>query len=80
MAPRRDHESLGEIQELTNQGRGLHAANSLGTLWHAYDQAGLSDPALPAFFEEMGMADYWRKHGNPDYCRVDGENIVFGAQ
>ena len=73
-------QALGKFRQLTNQGRGLHAANSLGALWHAHDQAGLSDPALPAFFEEMGMADYWRKHGNPDYCRVDGDNIECGAQ
>jgi hypothetical protein len=72
--------ALGKFRQLSNQGRGLHAANSLGTLWNAYDQAGLSEPALPAFFEEMGMADYWRKHGDPDYCRVDGDKIKCGGQ
>ena len=72
--------TLGKFRQLSNQGRGLHAANSLGILWNAYDRAGLSDPALPAFFEEMGMADYWRKHGNPDYCRVDAASIVCGDQ
>ena len=70
--------ALEKFRQLSNQGRGLHAANSLGTLWNAYDRAGLSDPALPAFFEEMGMADYWRKHGNPDYCRVDGASVECG--
>jgi TolB-like protein/Flp pilus assembly protein TadD len=72
--------TLGKFRQLSNQGRGLHAANSLGILWNAYDRAGLSDPALPAFFEEMGMADYWRKHGNPDYCRVGAASIVCGDQ
>jgi TolB-like protein/Flp pilus assembly protein TadD len=72
--------ALGKFRQLSNQGRGLHAANSLGTLWNAYDQAGLSEPALPAFFEEMGMADYWRKHGDPDYCRVDGDEIKCGGR
>jgi TolB-like protein/Flp pilus assembly protein TadD len=72
--------ALGEFRQLNSRGRGLYLANTLGALWHTYDQAGLSDPALPAFFEEMGMADYWRKHGNPDYCRVDGETIECGAQ
>jgi TolB-like protein/lipoprotein NlpI len=70
--------ALGKFRQLSNQGRGLHATNSLGTLWHAYDQASLSDPTLPAFFEDMGMADYWRKHGDPDYCRVDGASVECG--
>jgi len=73
-------ETLEIFREMREQGRGLRAANSLGFLWNAYDQAGLSDPALPAFFEEMGMADYWRKHGDPDYCRVDGDQIRCGGQ
>jgi len=72
--------ALEKLKELYDRGRGLHAANLLGTLWNTYDQAGLSDPALPAFFEEMGMADYWRKHGDPDYCRVDGDQIRCGDQ
>jgi TolB-like protein/Tfp pilus assembly protein PilF len=72
--------ALEKLEELYNRGRGLHAANMLGILWNTYDQAGLSDPALPAFFEEMGMADYWRKHGDPDYCRVDGDQIRCGVQ
>jgi hypothetical protein len=58
--------TLGKFRQLSNQGRGLHAANSLGILWNAYDRAGLSD--------------YWRKHGNPDYCRVGAASIVCGDQ
>jgi len=72
--------ALEKLKELVDRGRGLHAANMLAILWNTYDRAGLSDPALPAFFEEMGMADYWRKHGDPDYCRVDGDQIRCGAQ
>ena len=72
--------ALGKFRQLSNQGRGKHAANTLSNLWNTYDRAGLSDPALPAFFEEMGMADYWRKHGNPDYCRVNAASIECGDQ
>jgi len=70
--------ALGKFKELNDRGRSLHAANLLNIFWNAYDRAGLSDPALPAFFEEMGMADYWRKHGSPDYCRVDGTSVECG--
>jgi len=72
--------ALEILKELRDRDRGLRAANSLGNLWNTYDQAGLSDPALPAFFEDMGIADYWRKHGDPDYCRVDGDQIRCGEQ
>lgn len=72
--------TLEIFRELRERGRGLRAANSLMILWIAYDQAGLSDPAMPAFFEDMGMAGYWRNHGDPDYCRVDGDQIRCGGQ
>jgi len=72
--------ALKKLKELHGRGRGLHTANLLNILWNTYDRAGLSNPALPAFFEEMGMADYWRKHGNPDYCRVDAASIECGDQ
>ena len=72
-------ETLANFQNMREQGRGLHAANSLLSIWVAYDRAQLSNPALPAFFEDTGLADYWRKHGNPDYCRVEGKNIECSA-
>ena len=70
--------TLEIFNELRNRGRGLRAANSLGNLWNTYDRAQLSAPSLPAFFEENGLANYWRQHGDPNYCRVDGSNIVCG--
>jgi TolB-like protein len=68
-------EALSSFQTMRRKGRGLRAANGLGYIWVAYNRGQLSSPAMPAFFESFGMADYWRKHGNPDYCRVDGVNI-----
>jgi TolB-like protein/Tfp pilus assembly protein PilF len=69
-------EAIRWIRQLREQGRGLRAGNELSALWMANDRKQLSHPALPAFFEEIGFADYWRAHGDPDYCRVDGENIT----
>jgi len=60
------------------EGRGLRAANNLGYLWRSYDHDNLANPALPAFFEEIGMADYWRQFGDPDYCRSVGETFECG--
>jgi hypothetical protein len=67
------------FRKVRDQGRGLRAGNELTALWFANDREQLSHPALPAFFEEIGFADYWRVHGDPDYCRVEGERITCGA-
>ena len=67
-------ETLANFHE--QRERGLRIANSLPTLWAAYNRAQLSNPAMPAFFEAKGLADYWRKHGNPDYCRVNPDNSI----
>jgi TolB-like protein/Flp pilus assembly protein TadD len=72
-------EAIGAWHRLRERGRALRAANTLQSLWNAYDRPQLSHPALPAFFEETGMADYWRAHGEPDYCRVNGPDIVCGG-
>ena len=68
-------EALSAFQTMQDQGQGIHAVNGLIRIWDRYNRAQLSNPAMPAFFEKFGMADYWRKHGNPDYCRVEGANI-----
>lgn len=72
-------EAISSLRSLQEQGLGLHAANGLPMIWTAYDRAQLSSPVMPAFFESSGLADYWRKHGNPDHCRVDGETIECGT-
>jgi len=71
-------ETLANFQGLRERGRILRTANSLQTFWNVYNRPQLSDPVMPAFFEANGMADYWRKHGDPDYCRVDGTSIECG--
>ena len=71
-------ETLANFQRLRERGRILRTANSLQTFWNVYNRPQLSDPAMPAFFEANGMVDYWRKHGNPDYCRVDGASVECG--
>ena len=71
-------ETLANFRQQRERGRILRTANSLNIFWDAYSRTQLSDPAMPAFFEASGMADYWRKYGDPDYCRVDGTNIECG--
>ncbi len=73
-------EALSSFKAMREQGLGIHVANGLTMIWVAYDRAQLSNPAMPEFFESFGMADYWRKHGDPDYCRVDGERIECDAK
>jgi hypothetical protein len=32
------------------------------------------NPRFKALMHEMGLVDYWRENGWPDWCRADGEN------
>jgi TolB-like protein/Flp pilus assembly protein TadD len=73
-------ESIENWHEIRTNGRGLRAANTLSSIWHAYDRTQLSNPALVRLFNDSGLAEYWRKNGNPDYCRVDGDKIECGVQ
>ena len=59
-------------------GRNLRAANELNVFWTAESRQSLEDPAIVPFFEEIGMADYWRAHGAPDYCRAVGDSFECG--
>jgi hypothetical protein len=71
-------EALDSFRAQRERGRVLRTANTIGDFWEPYGRAQLSDPAMPAFFETSGLADYWRKHGDPDYCRVDGASVECG--
>jgi len=72
---------LGAVDEaieywfsLRAQARLARSSNYLQYIWD-FPSDKMSDPHFLQFLEDTGPADYWRKHGNPDYCRVDGENI-----
>ena len=69
-------ETLADFRQ--QRERGLRIANSMPMLWAAYNRTQLSNPAILEFFEANGMVDYWRKHGDPDYCRIDGESVECG--
>ncbi len=71
-------EALREIYRIIATGRGLRAQIGFLTIWMAFNREHLDDPGLPALFEHTGLADYWRKHGNPDLCRVSGDKIECG--
>lgn len=71
-------EALAYFRGQRESGRLLRAVNSLSMFWDAYNREQLSNPAMPAFFEANGMVDYWRKHGDPDYCRVTDNSVACG--
>ena len=73
-------EAISYYGEQVETGRGLRSANMLPSLWSAYERKHLDHPGLPAMFEDFGMADYWRKHGDPDYCHVEGDDIECGKR
>jgi hypothetical protein len=72
-------EAIAHIHRVIESGRGLRVGIGIGEIWFANNREHLSDPGLTALFEETGMADYWRKHGDPDLCRVDGKKIECAA-
>ncbi len=66
---------LGELDQAITDwrrvraaGRYLRTTNILGTVWMPYDRDKLSRPELLKFFEELGITDYWREHGDPGFC------------
>ena len=67
-------EAIEYWQSLRTQARFVRSGNYLQYVWD-FPSDKMSDPNFLQFLEDIGMADYWRKHGNPDYCRVDGKNI-----
>jgi TolB-like protein/Tfp pilus assembly protein PilF len=77
--------NLGEIDAAIGYWNSLRArerlsrsGNYLSYLWNLSNQK-MSDPQFIQFLEDTGIADYWRKHGNPDNCRVAGETIECGG-
>jgi len=67
---------LGAVQEATDNwrkmrddGQRLRAANAMVDFWLPYDRDKLNQPPVQQLFEDIGMADYWRKHGDPDFCK-----------
>jgi len=63
---------------LRAQDRLTRSSNYLQYIWD-FPAEKMSDRRMQQFLKDTGMVDYWRKHGNPDSCRVDGENIECSA-
>ena len=57
--------------------RYVRSGNYLQYLWK-FPKEKISDPRFVRFLEDIGIVDYWRKHGDPDYCRVDGASVECG--
>jgi len=55
--------------------RFARTGNYLQYLW-AFPTDKMSDPRFLQFLEDVGVADYWRSHGNPDICRVNPDNSI----
>jgi TolB-like protein len=67
-------ETLAQLNKTIDSDRGLRAQIGLVTLWAAYNRQYLNDPNLIPLFERTRVADYWRKHGNPDFCQVNPDD------
>jgi TolB-like protein len=68
-------EALDHMGRVLDSGRGLRVSLASIDIWAAYNRSRLGALGLPAFFERIGLADYWRKHGDPDLCRVSADTI-----
>jgi TolB-like protein/Tfp pilus assembly protein PilF len=63
-------EAVDHWWDMRAAGRTLRATSSLASVWVPWLRRYLSHPATLRLFREAGLVDYWRAHGNPDYCRV----------
>jgi TolB-like protein len=73
---------LGEVDaavdywlSLRSEERYTRSGNYLQHLWE-FPKDRMSDPRYLQFLEDTGVADYWRKHGDPDTCSVNPDNSV----
>jgi len=60
---------------LRAEDRFARSGNYLQYLW-SFPTDKMSDPRFLQFLEDIGVADYWRNHGDPDYCRVKPNNSI----
>jgi TolB-like protein len=67
-------EAIEYWHSLRDRNRLARSANYLQYIWD-FPTAKMSEPSFLQFLEDTGMADYWRKHGNPDFCQVSDDNI-----
>jgi len=73
---------LGEVDaavdywlSLRAEERFARSGNYLQYLWD-FPTDKMSDPRFLQFLEDLGIADYWRKHGDPDTCFVGPDNSI----
>jgi tetratricopeptide (TPR) repeat protein len=43
-------------------------------VWHVVAKGQGSNPKLKELFRNLGLVDFWKKHGWPDRCRAKGED------
>ena len=72
---------LGDADALSDSiSRGLATkvwfvrANHLAYVWHLVARGKGANAKLKALFREVGLVDYWRKHGWSGRCRAKGED------
>ena len=73
---------LGEVDaavdywlSLRAEERFARSGNYLQYLWD-FPTGKMSDPRFLQFLEDLGIADYWRKHGDPDTCLVGPDDSI----
>ena len=68
-------EALEAWLRLRDSGNGLMTVNTFSSMWTPESRAYLEQPQMSRVFEEAGLMDYWRTHGDPDFCRVVDEGL-----
>jgi TolB-like protein/Flp pilus assembly protein TadD len=72
--------AIANWRQFRAAGRLLRTTNALGAVWLPYDRDQLSRPELLQFLEELGITNYWLKHGDPDFCtRQPDDSFKCGA-
>jgi hypothetical protein len=51
------------------------ADNAWWVLWDPDMVEFRKDPRFAELVSELGLMDFWRDHGWPDFCRPDGDSL-----
>jgi TolB-like protein len=74
---------LGAVDEAIDYWDRLRQSGELGRtvldlsdLWLDMDRQNRNHPRMLDLYERTGLADYWREHGDPDFCRVTADGSI----
>ena len=67
---------VDDAYRVVNMNRNPKRFDYLWVIWRSDMTAFRQDPRFAELVTELGLMDYWRKHGWPDACQPAGDNLI----